>query len=249
MKDDILVTITTVTLNSEKTIRRAIESVLNQTYSHIEYIIKDGGSMDATISIAESYKEAFKKKGYGYVIVSTKDTGMYDALNQANNLATGIIVGNVNSDDFFEPNAVETMATEFKTNEFDMAYANLRVITPKKTKIKKAKIKRFLSSRHWNHPTTFVKRDVLLKERYKCQSMYDDFDLMIRLRKQYRVVVINKVLSNFVFGGMSTKKNIKDVFKRIGIKMSIYKENGYRNPVYFLDTFCIELCKFFFGKK
>ena len=206
MNSGCLVSITTVCFNSEKTIKKAIESVLDQTYPFIEYIVKDGGSTDSTLSIVNSFSSLFKRKGYLFRVVSSKDKGMYDALNQANIMATGLIIGNVNSDDYLEPNAVEVMVDAYKTIGFDMAYADLRVITKKGQKIKKSKISRFPSSRHWNHPTTFIKKEVLVKEKYKCESMYDDFDLMLRIRKKYKVIVVHKTLSNFVFGGMSEEE-------------------------------------------
>ena len=244
--NNILVTITTVTLNSEKTLKRTIESVLNQTYPNIEYIIKDGGSNDNTIKIAKSFSKKFEEKGYRFIIVSKKDHGMYDALNQANELGEGIIVGNVNSDDYFEQDAVETMVDMFKKTNFDMAYANLRVIGKHRQKIKKARLCKFVSSRYWNHPTTFIKREVLIFEKYKCKSMYDDFDLMLRLRKKYVVVIVDKVLSNFVFGGMSNKKSLRETWKRIKLKNSIYRENGFSGIRYRVDTFLIEFAKLFF---
>ena len=246
MDEEKLVTITTVSFNSAKTISKTIESVLNQTYPFIEYIIKDGMSTDETIQIAHSYKDEFIKKGYIFKVVSLPDEGMYDALNQAIEMSSGFIVGNVNSDDFFEKNAVEAIVNEYLKKPYDMIYASLRIINGSKVKVKKAKFKKFVSSRYWNHPTTFIRREVLLEEKYANKTLYDDFDLMIRIRKKYNVRICDEVLSNFVFGGMSTKKTFKETVKRIKIKNSIYRKNGYKNPLYFIDTYIIEFLKYLF---
>ena len=246
MGHNVLVTITTVTFNSSKTISKAIESVLNQTYPHIEYIIKDGLSSDETVSIAKSYEHLFNKKGYKYTIISSKDDNMYDALNQAISLASGEIIGNVNADDFFELDAVEIIVKKYKEANFDMAYGNLRIISSKKKMIKKAKLKRFVSTRYWNHPTSFFKASVLKTEKYACHNMYDDCDLMLRIRKKnYKVVVLDTVLSNFVFGGMSTKKSISEMKYRIKCRNEVYSKNGY-NFLYKIDNFFIELFKYLF---
>lgn len=102
-----LITVVTACLNSEKTIRTTIESVLQQTYQNYEYIIKDGGSKDATVAIAKEYEAAF---GGRLRIVSKKDKCMYEAMNQGVEEARGQIVGIVNSDDFYAPDALECVA-------------------------------------------------------------------------------------------------------------------------------------------
>lgn len=247
MNNKILVTITTVAYNGEKTLNRAIESVLNQTYPNIEYIIKDGLSTDKTVEIAESYRKAFEDKGYIFKVVSSKDNGMYDAINQAIDMASGVLVGNVNSDDYFEPDAVEKMVKLFEETDYDLAYADLRVINGEKTFIKKAQLKKFATSRYWNHPTTFIRRSILVNEKYKTESMYDDYDLVLRLRsKGYKFAILNEVVSNFVFGGMSNKKSLKETIKRIKLKKRMYKNNGYRGLRYWFDSVLIEFAKLIF---
>ena len=95
-----LVSIITVCYNSAQTIHKAIESVLNQTYSNIEYTIVDGLSKDNTMEIAESYADAFREKGYTFRIVSEKDNGIYDAMNKGIRMASGELIGMINSDDW-----------------------------------------------------------------------------------------------------------------------------------------------------
>ncbi len=98
----LLVSIITVSYNSEKSIRRTIESVLNQTYSKIEYHIVDGLSTDNTIEIAREYDEKFAEKGIKYIISSERDNGIYDAMNKGILRSAGKIVGIINSDDWYE---------------------------------------------------------------------------------------------------------------------------------------------------
>lgn len=242
--EEILVTILTVAFNSEKTIADTIESVLGQTYGRIEYIIIDGCSVDRTVEIAESYRERFLKRGMEYRIISEPDQGMYDAINKGTRLAKGKIIGNINSDDWYEPIAVETVVKTYQETPFDMFYADLRVVKPGGDVVKHSKKKRVVRSRDWNHPTTFITKEMYGKYHYKLESMYDDFDLMIRIRKNgHRVVIKNVVLANFRFGGMSTKKTLKEAAARMKIRYRIYRNNGY-SRLYLLECVFIEGVKY-----
>lgn len=92
------VSIITVVYNNQATIAHAISSVLSQDYSDIEYIVIDGASTDSTIEIIQSYSEKIAK------FISEPDQGIYDAMNKGLNLATGDIIGILNSDDFYANN-------------------------------------------------------------------------------------------------------------------------------------------------
>ena len=249
IKEDILISITTVTYNSEKTIARTIESVLNQTYTNIEYIIVDGLSKDNTVKIAESYREKFEQKGYIYKIISEMDQGMYDAINKGINLSSGVIVGNINSDDWYETDAVEKMVEVYKNTNFDFFYADLRMVyDDKKSIIKPArKCSKYITSRKWNHPTQFATRDFYINEPYKCQNMHDDLDVMIRAyKKGYHVEVLNEVLANFTMEGMSHKRDIKASVSRCKWKYEIYRNNDC-SRLYFCDCLITELIKWVLG--
>ena len=139
-----LVTIITVAYNSEKTIAKTLESVLNQTYSDIEYIIVDGASSDGTVKVAKSFVDKFaEKEGRILKIISEPDKGMYDALNKGAGMASGEIVGQVNADDWYEPDAVEKMVKFYKKENYDVAWGNLKVHKPSGEMIKYAKITLF----------------------------------------------------------------------------------------------------------
>lgn len=128
MQKNIKVSIITVCFNSEKTIIDTLESVLNQSYENIEYIIIDGKSKDKTVDIIKRYENKFKEKKIEYKWISEKDSGIYEAMNKGINKSTGEVIGIINSDDWYEKNTVEKVMKEYKIKKFDMLYGNLRMI-------------------------------------------------------------------------------------------------------------------------
>ena len=183
MSTEVSVSIVTVAYNSEKTIRQTIESVLNQTVPCKEYFIMDGLSADSTVEIAKEYQDLFDAKGVDYRIVSQKDHGLYDAMNKGIALTTGTVVGLINSDDWYEPIAVETVIKKYEESPFDMMYADLNIIQYEKVRqVKKARIrKKYITTRDWNHPTTFIRRELYNKYQYPCKSVYDDLDVLLKI--------------------------------------------------------------------
>lgn len=243
-----LVTIVTVAYNSEATIARTIESVLNQTYKNIEYIIIDGASQDNTVKIAQSYLPAFaEQSGRSLKIVSEKDNGMYDALNKGIALANGTIIGSINADDWYEPNAAATMADLYQKEKYDAAWGSIRIKKPTGDMIKHAKIGMFWTTTGWCHPAMFATKTVLTEYPYACQNMYDDFNFITTAHcAGKKIVTVDKVISNFSFGGMSTKKNLKDVWYRASIKYAIYRKHGM-SRLYWLHCIGMEMAKYILG--
>ena len=107
------VSIITVVKNNEDKIEKCINSVINQSYKDIEYIIIDGNSSDNTKSIIQKYKNQID------ILLSEKDNGIWDAMNKGINLATGDIIGFLNSDDVYYPNALQTVVDYFKNKQID----------------------------------------------------------------------------------------------------------------------------------
>lgn len=99
-----LVSLITVCYNSEKTIEDTIRSVISQSYTNWEHIIVDGGSKDRTIEIIKSYENEYNGRLRLY---QEPDKGIYDAMNKGINYANGVIVGIINSDDWYAPTALE----------------------------------------------------------------------------------------------------------------------------------------------
>lgn len=110
-----LISIITVCFNSAKTIRQTIESVLNQTYTNIEYILVDGKSTDNTVAIIEEYAPLFAAKGIAYRWISEPDNGMYNALNKGFDKSSGEIMYWLNSDDLLLfPYSINLVIRTFK---------------------------------------------------------------------------------------------------------------------------------------
>ena len=243
--DDIKVSIITICRNSAQDISKTLRSVLNQSYDNIEYIIVDGKSEDRTMEIIESYKKAFQEKGYTYRIISESDNGIYDAMNKGIDVCTGNLVGLINSGDWYESKAVSRVVEVYKKTPFDMIYADLRIWRKGKVMLKKARLRRYITTRDWNHPTTFIRRELYYTYHYACRGIYDDWDLVLKIRKAgYKIIVLNEVLANFCFGGISNRKSMRAAVSRMQERYRIYRDNGY-SRLYMCECILMELVKYF----
>lgn len=243
------VSIVTVTYNSEKTLGITMESVLAQTYDRIEYLIIDGASSDGTVSLAESYRERMEQKGICLRIVSEPDSGIYDAMNKGIQLAEGDIIGILNSNDWYEPDTVETVVKEFAQENCDLLFANIRMHKRDGSSfVKKARIRSFQTSRDWNHPTMFVRADVYKSHPFRNKGIHDDYGCYLQIAKEgYRMITLDKVLANFRMGGVSNHKSLKEAVQRIKDRYRwCYRVNGY-SRWYLLECIAIEAAKMLLG--
>ncbi len=243
-----LVTIVTVAFNSEKTIEKTIKSVLNQTYPKIEYLIIDGKSGDQTVEIAKTYEEQALKKGYSYRIVSEKDRGIYDAMNKGIVLAKGEIMGFINSDDWYEKDAVALSVKTMLKKQCDITFGDIAIHKADGSRIvKRAKLSRYETSRHWNHPTMFVKTSVYRDFPFRQKGIHDDYGAYLAMKKAgKKVEAVHRVLANFSMGGASNKRSLKLSVKRIKDRYGCYRDNGY-GRWYFLECILMEAGKFILG--
>ena len=240
------VTIITICFNSEAVIKKTIESVLNQTYTDVEYLIIDGASKDKTVEIAESYKDAFAEKGIEYKIFSEPDKGIYDAMNKGIAKATGELVGLINSGDFYEPIMIETAVKAYEEKPYDIFYGDINLIKDNgRIIVKKSKYDKLPTSRHWNHPTMVVRKAYYDEiGAYKCEGIHDDFEFFLRARKKNaRITIKNVTLANFITGGTSNQKSFKQCKKRCKDRYKAYRDNGYGIWSWF-ECVGIEIAKF-----
>ena len=170
-------------------------------------------------------------------------------MNKGIRLATGDIIGILNSDDTYEPDTLETVAETFAREHCDLMYANIRMHkTDGSTFIKKARMRRFETSRDWNHPTTFVRADLYKANPFRNLGIHDDYGFFLQMKKQKRnIVIVDKVLANFRMGGASNHKDFKAARKRIRDRYKYcYRINGY-SRWYLIECVAIEAAKMVLG--
>ena len=212
-----LVSIITIVYNREEHIADTIRSVAGQTYPDIEYIIVDGGSTDNTLSIIRSFDTAVT------TLISEKDDGISDAFNKGIRIARGTIIGLINADDWYAPDAVEKVVGIMEG--YDVAYGDLQLWKNDHTDFIVKGDHRYLGAEMTiNHPTVFVRRDCyerygLFAVRYRCAM---DYDLLLRLFVEgCRFVHVPAVLANMRWGGMS------DVRWRLGCRETMLIKDNY----------------------
>ncbi len=176
------ISILTVCYNSDKTIKDTLESVLKQEYTNYEYLIVDGKSQDNTLKIVKEYEKKFNGK---LKIISEKDKGLYDAMNKGIEMATGEIIGIINSDDILAHEKVFQTVIENIKN-VDGVYSNLLMLDEKLEKpYRLFKPKKLSLKWGWAmpHPTLYLKKSI-----YKNYGMFDlrykvtsDYDFMLRI--------------------------------------------------------------------
>lgn len=232
--------IITVVFNNVKTIRSAIESVLNQGYKDIEYIIIDGASTDGTLDIIHEYEDKIS------ILISEKDKGIYDAMNKGILCASGDIIGILNSDDIYYSNDIlETIANEFVKNEkLDVLYGDLVYVD--KNDI--SKIVRKWKSCEYDatyfqrgevppHPSLFLKSGVynsvgLFNLEYKLAS---DYEFMLRVFKihSFNIKYINQVFVKMRLGG-ATNKNLRNIYLGNMEILKAWENNDLKLPNLFI---------------
>lgn len=229
------ISIVTVTYNSAATLRDTIESVLAQSYPDIEYIVVDGLSKDNTVEIIKEYEPRFKGRMRW---VSEKDSGLYDAMNKGFRMATGDVVGIINSDDLFaEATAIEKVMCCFEKHpETDSVYADLYYVAQNDiSKIVRhwvsGRQRAFRNGWHPAHPTFYVKRAI-----YKKYGLFDleyrfaaDFELMLRLieKEHIRLTYLREPLVRMRLGG-TTSKNLTNIRKGNMECIKAFKKNGLK---------------------
>ena len=228
------VSIITTCFNSEKTITVTIFSVLNQTYSNIEYIIIDGSSKDSTLDKINKYANKIN------ILVSEPDQGMYYAMNEGISLASGDLIGILNSDDLFYNNQIiDKVVTCIKNDNSDAVYGDLIYFNNNKiTRYWKAgnlSIKKMKFGWMPPHPTLFVKKNIydkfgLFDVSFKTSA---DYELILRflLKHNINVSYIPDVLIKMKTGGQSNR-SIKNRIKANIEDKRAWNVNNLKMPFY-----------------
>lgn len=230
------ISIITVVFNNVSTIKDAIDSVLNQTYENIEYIVVDGASGDGTVDIIKSYGNQINR------FISKPDNGLYDAMNKGIKLASGNVIGILNSDDLYYDNTVlKKVADTFRKHpDVQCVYGDLMYVDRNDT----SKVVRYWKSspyikgsfkKGWHppHPSFFVKREVYEKHGLFREDMAvaADFELMFRFLEKYSIpsVYIDKILVRMRLGGTSNR-SLKKIMEGNRDYKKAFLVNGYKVP-------------------
>lgn len=201
----------TVTYNAASHIRTCIDSILEQNYPDLQYIIIDGNSTDGTQDIVKSYGDAVD------VFVSEPDKGLYDAMNKGVALAEGEVIGLLNADDFYaSENVLSRVMHEFEDENLDTVFGDLVYVEENNAE----KVVRYFPGKGFHpqkmrrglmppHPTFFARRK-LYDEYGDFDTHFNicaDFDLMVRWFHHHEVTYkhIPEILVKMRTGGSSTQ--------------------------------------------
>ena len=238
------VSIITITYNSAETVEDTIRSVASQSYSNVEYVMVDGLSKDSTLDIAKKYSAHISK------LISEKDKGIYDAMNKGVALATGDVVGILNSDDFYaDENVIKDIVEVFEKTGADAVYADLIYVhrddttkTVRRWEAGAYRTGQFLKGWMPPHPTFFVKKSIYDKWGSYNLSLRSaaDYELMLRFIHKHHISVayLPRVITHMRTGGQSNvtlrnriKANMEDraAWKMNGLKPGLF--TLYRKPL------------------
>ena len=247
------VSIITVSLNSEKTIEKTINSVISQDHKNIEYIIIDGGSKDNTLEIVNKYKSSITK------IISEKDKGIYDGINKGIQIATGDIISLIHSNDIFvDTNVISKIDNIFYNNpDFDIILANLAF----KKNLDEKRITRYYSAKNFKpwmlrigfsppHSSAFFRSEVfkqvgLYQTNFKIAG---DFEYFVRCFLKYKLKFnyFDECLVYMSTGGTSGKNMLSYLISSKEINQSLKSNKIYSNIFFTLLRFPIKLIQFIF---
>ena len=237
------ISLITVIYNAGGMLRCAIESALHQTYPNLEYIIVDGASKDNTRDIIRTYESLFNGR---MKWISEPDRGLYDAMNKGIRMATGDVVGILNSDDFFTSNDVlEKVAECFADNDVDAVYGDIHFVRSDDLN----RCVRYYSSRIFRrglmrlgfipaHPSFYCHRECF--EKYGCYKtdykIAADFDLLLRFIYVHRIRIkyLPVDMVTMRLGGASTS-GLKSRMTGMKEHLRSFRENGVRTNRFLLS--------------
>jgi len=211
-----LVTVITVVYNNDRYLETTIKSIIEQSYSNIEYIIVDGGSSDRTLEIIRQYEDCLD------YWISEPDKGLYDAMNKGIALAKGEIIGILNSDDLYFADTVTQVVEAYRQHRRCVIYGSMRKFADEEQTI--STNRGDLSDRAFdtariviNHPTCFVPR-CFYQDFGGFNPEYEvgaDRELMMRFHRQgIKFINLERAIAQFRLGGTTSDQSLSRIFNR-----------------------------------
>ena len=235
------ISIITATYNSSATLADTIESVLKQSHKDIEYIVIDGGSTDNTMEIVKSYEPRFNGN---MKYISEKDNGLYDAMNKGISIATGDVIGILNSDDFYTSDDIlENVAGKLTNPNVSAVYGDVHYVNTNNL----SHCVRYYSSKIFRrglmklgfmpaHPSFYCKTEIYKKygtfdTRYKVAA---DFEQLLR------IIYVNKANVLYLPIDFVTMRTGGVSNSNLNSRVTIMKEHRIalkRNNVHYFTPF------------
>ena len=240
------VSIITVVYNNKECIEGCINSVLNQSYENIEYIIVDGGSTDGTIDIIERFKDKIS------IFISESDKGIYDALNKGVVRASGDVIAILHSDDkFCNFHVISNVINHMNALNSELCFSNIVIVDNDFQKIlryyRANHFKRWMFRTGWMppHPSCFINKSIfnefgLYSLNYKIAG---DFDFLVRIfySRDINWGYLNRITVKMRQGGVSNDGfSSKRVIAR-EINQSLRENNVWSLPIFQLGRYAIRL--------
>lgn len=205
-----LISVVTVIYNGEKYFEETIESVINQTYDNVEYIIIDGGSTDGTLDIIRKYEDRID------YWISARDNGIYDAMNKGIDIATtGGWINFMNAGDRFFDSTILLQIS--KGLSYDLIYGNHAVYKDNKNEFQLTDVKSYKDTRNipFCHQSLFAKTELLklnkFDTRYKIAADYHQYLVLKHLNATIKYVPVTICL--YLDGGLSTISREKIIYE------------------------------------
>jgi glycosyltransferase involved in cell wall biosynthesis len=225
-----VISIITIVFNGEKHLEQTIQSVLDQNYPSLQYIIIDGGSTDNSLNIIKKYEKDL------YFWISEKDRGISDAFNKGIAHATGDIIGIINADDWYEPETFERISQQM--GDADICFGDVQFWkNEQKEFIQKGNFDLLTREITIIHPTVFVKRKMYdtyggFDLKYRCAM---DYDLLLKLKvNQRHFEYLPFTLANMRWGGLSDSSWKTGCQETMAIKNKYFPDHKWRHRIYYL---------------
>ena len=231
----IKISIVTICFNNADVIRPTIESVINQDYGNIEFIVIDGNSTDQSLNIIREYAHQIKR------LISEPDKNLYDAINKGMKLATGEVVGLIHAGDrLFNGEVIRKIAAHFMTYDIDLMYGHSILVNDRDLPVRVNKsptFRRSLVKRGWmpSHQSIYVRRKLLDRIGYYNLDLHPSSDYEFFLRYFYfnklKIKRLDQFILRFSMGGMSTKNYLNNLRSQEQ-QMKGWVINGENPPFY-----------------